>query len=119
MAAAEKDLQFQGIELLEEPGEVLFQFLLDLGLGGFRLRLAQLDHDLEIFELLFRLEERLGLVAEGIGLVDELLGLLAVVPELLRRHQGVDFAQAFLRAGHVKETSADGPVYRWRWSVRL
>jgi hypothetical protein len=28
----------------------------------------------EIFELLFRLEERLGLIAEGVGLVDELLG---------------------------------------------
>ena len=90
-----------------------------LGLGGFRLGLAQLHHDVEIFELLLRLEERLGLVAEGVGLVDELLGLLAVVPEVLRRHQGVDFAQAFLRAGHVKETSADGPVYRRRWPARL
>ena len=98
VAAAEKDLQFERIKLLEEPGEVLFQLLLDLGLGGFRLRLAQLDHDVEVFELLLRLEERFGLVAEGIGLVNELLGLLAVVPEVLRRHQGVDFAQAFLRA---------------------
>ena len=61
----------------------------DLGLGGFRLGLAQLDHDPEIFELLLRLEQRLDLAAEGVGLVDELLGLLAVVPEVLRRHQGV------------------------------
>ena len=93
---------------LKNLAEVAFQFLLDLGLGGLRLGLAQLDHHLEILELLLRLEQRLDLVAEGVGLVDELLGLLAVVPEVLGRHQGVDLAQAFLRAGHVKETSAGG-----------
>ena len=73
---------------LKNLAEVLFQFLLDLGLGGFRLRLAQLDHDVEVFELLLRLEQRFGLVAEGIGLVNELLGLLAVIPEVLRPPSG-------------------------------
>lgn len=119
MAATEKDLQFEGIKLLEEPGKVLLQLLLDLRLRGLRLGFAQLHHHVEIFELLFRLEERLGLVAEGVGLVDELLGLLPVVPEILRRHQGIDFTQAFLRAGHIKETSANGQVCRSRWPARL
>ena len=119
VAAAEKDLQFEGFEFLKEAGEVLFQFLLDFGLGGFRLRLAQFHHNPKVFELLFRLKQRFDLVPQGIGLVNDLLGLLAVVPELLSRHQGIDFAQAFLRAGHVKETSADGPAWRWRRSIRL
>jgi hypothetical protein len=74
---------------------------------------------MEIFELLLRLEQRFSLVAERVGLVYELPGLLAVVPEILSRHQGVDFAQASLRTRHVKETSADGPVYRSRWPARL
>jgi len=111
MGAVEKDLQLKRIEVLEELAQVLFEFLLDLRLGGFRLGLAQFDHHMKILDLLLRFEERFGLVAEGIGFVNELLGLLAAVPEGLRRHQGVDFPQAFLRARYVKETSADGPVY--------
>ena len=81
--------------------------LLDFRLRRGRLGFAELDHHPEIVELFFGFEQRLDLVAEGIGLVNEFLGLLAVVPEIVRRHQGVEFAQPFLRAGHVKETSAD------------
>ena len=119
MRPVEEDLQFEGVEVLEEPGQVLLKFLFDPGLGRGRLGLAQLDHHAEIFKVLFGLEKWFDLVAKGIGLVDELLGLFAAVPETLRRHQGVEFAQAFLRAGQVKETSASGPIYRPRWSVRL
>src|ERR1035441_4810180 len=64
VAAIEKDLQFEGIEVFEELGEVLLQLLLNFGLGGLRLGFTQFHHDVEIFELLFRLEERLGLGAE-------------------------------------------------------
>ena len=111
--AAEKNLQFERIEVLEKFREVAFQFLLDLRLGGRRLGLAQFEHDAEIFELLFRLEQRLDLVAEGIGLVNQLLRLFAVVPEIVGGHQRIEFAQAFLRGGHVKETSAGARVSPW------
>ncbi len=46
------------------------------------------------------------------------LGLFAIIPELLARHQSVELAQALLRAGHVKETSADARASGWQSSVR-
>src|SRR2546429_4526350 len=52
-------------------------------------------------------QQRLGLAAERIRLVYELLRLLAIIPEIVSRHQGVDFAEAFLCTRYVKETSAD------------
>ena len=70
-------------------------------------------------KLLFRLEERLGLFTKSRGFVDQFLGLLTAVPEGLSRHERVEFAQAFLRARDVKETSACGPVYRYTVSVDL
>ena len=76
-----------------------------MGCGWFGL--AEFEHHAEIFKLLFRLEQRLDFIAEGIGLVNQRLRLFAVVPEIVGGHQGVDFAQTFLRGGHVKETSAD------------
>src|SRR5206468_8660026 len=66
-----------------------------------------------------RFEQGFGFAAEGAGFLDEFLGLLAVVPEIVSRHQGVNLAQTFLGAGHVKETSADGPVFRRRSLTRL
>jgi hypothetical protein len=50
--------------------------------------------------------ERLDFVADDAGLVNDRLGLFAVVPEIVRGHQRVDFAEPFLQCGHVKETSA-------------
>ena len=47
------------------------------------------------------------------------LRLFAVVPEFLRRHQGVEFAEAFLRAWDVKETSANAQVCRPPWLIQL
>ena len=117
--AAEKYPEFERVKFLEKLREILLEFLLDFCLRFFRLGLAQFDHHLEIFELLFRLEQRLDFAAKGIGLVDELLGLLAVVPETFRRHQVVEFAETFLRARHVKETSADGQACPRRSSTRL
>ena len=87
-----------------------FQFLLDLRLRVGRLGLAEFEHDAEILELFFGLEQRLDFVAEGVGLVNQLLRLFAVVPEIVGGHQRVEFAQAFLRGGHVKETSAGAQV---------
>jgi len=47
------------------------------------------------------------------------LRLLAIVPEIVSRHQSIDLAQASLGSGHIKETSADGSIYRRRWTTRL
>jgi hypothetical protein len=72
-----------------------------------RLGLAEFEHHAEVVELLFGLEQRLDFVAEGIGLVNQPLRLFAVVPEIVGGHERIEFTQAFLCGGHVKETSAD------------
>ena len=117
--AIEENSKLERIEFLEVAGNVAFEFLLDIELGRFRLRFAELNHDPEVVELLLGLQQGFDAVAERIGFVDELLCLLTVIPEMINRHQGVEFAQTFLSAGNVKETSANGPVYRPRWSARL
>jgi hypothetical protein len=83
---------------------------LDFGLGFDWFGFAQFNHHLEILELLLRLEQRLDFIAERIGFVDDLLRLLATVPEGFPRHQSGQFRYPFLRARDVKETSADARV---------
>jgi hypothetical protein len=73
---------------------------------------------MEIFEVLFRFQERLGLIPESISLVDECLSFLAIIPEIGTRHQRIDFGEAFLGAGYVKETSADGLAYQRQRLIR-
>ena len=107
MRAVEKNFQFQRVEFLGKFFEVGFEFALDFFLRGGRLGLTQFNHDSEIGELPFGLEQGINLVAKGIRLINELLRLFAVVPEIVRRHQRIQFAETFLCAGEVKETSAD------------
>ena len=83
-------------------------FLLDL--LRFRFTLAELNHHMKILDLPLRLNQRVDLFAQGIGLVNVLLGLFAIVPEGVRRHQGVELSKSFLRAWDVKETSANARV---------
>src|SRR5437870_1475645 len=99
MRAAEEDLQLERIQFFEKFGKVALEVLLDFGLRGLRLGFAQLDHDLKVLKLLLRFEEGFGLASEGVGLFDESLGLVAAVPEIISRHQGVNFAEAFLGGG--------------------
>jgi hypothetical protein len=47
------------------------------------------------------------------------LRLLAIVPESLPGHLGVELAESLLRLGDVKETSANGPVSRPRSSTEI
>ena len=91
---------------LKNLREVAGEFLFHLGLGCRRLGLAEFEHDPEILQLFFCLEQRLDFIAEGIRLVDQRLRLFAVVPEIVGGHERVEFAQALLRVGDVKETSA-------------
>ena len=107
MRAFEQDAQLHLVEVVGEVADVAGEFERKLGLGRFRLGFAQFDHDLEVFEPLLGLEERVDAFAERGGLVDDLLGGFADVPERLGGHQRIQFSQAFLRAGDVKETSGD------------
>ena len=84
----------------------LFRF--GFAADGFEALLIQFL--LIVFELLFRFQQRLNFVPQPVGFVDQLLGLLAVVPKGFPRHQGIQLTQAFLRTRDVKETSADEPV---------
>ena len=54
------------------------------------------DHHLKVGELLLGIEQRLDLIADGVGFLDELLRLLAIIPEILARHDGVELALAVL-----------------------
>ena len=74
---------------------------------------------MKIFQLFLRGEEWFDFVPKRIGFFDEFLRLFAAVPEIVSRHQGVEFAQALLRARYVKETSADEQAYRWQSSIPL
>jgi hypothetical protein len=47
------------------------------------------------------------------------LSLVAIVPERLPGHLGVEFAEAFSHIGDVKETSVSGPISRRRSSTGL
>jgi len=96
--------------LLEKFREIGFEFGLDFRLGIGRFGFAEFDHHLEILDLLFRFEQRFDFSSQRVRLVDEFLRLLTIVPEVFRRHQGVQFAQAFLCARDVKETSAGAQV---------
>jgi hypothetical protein len=82
--------------------------LLVLELLGFGFGFRQFDHDAEVLDLAFRREEGIDFLAEGVGFVDQLLGLLAVVPERVLGHLGIELAEASLGGGDVKETSAGG-----------
>jgi hypothetical protein len=112
MRSAQENLQFQRVEFLGKSFKVGLEFLKNFRLRFGRLGLAELEHHPEVVQPLFRLKQRLNFVAERIGLVNQRLRLFAVVPEIIGGHQGVEFAQAFLRGGHVKETSAGERVSR-------
>ena len=110
MRTAEEHAQFKRTEFLAELGEVTVKFPLVFDLFSLRLGFGQFNHDAEVFELPFSCEERLNFFAERTGFVNQLLRLLAIVPESVLGHLGVEFAEAFLQPGDVKETSADGQV---------
>ena len=110
MRAAEQYREFQRVEVLREFGEVELECLLVFDLLGLRLALGQLNHDAEVVELLFSGDQGLDFPAQRPGLVNQLLSLIAAVPEGLFGHLGVEIAEAFLHPRDVKETSASGQV---------
>ena len=85
-----EDAQFQRVELLEEAGDVGFQFLLDawpvLPRGSASPSSTMTWKSSSCFSAS---SSGSTLLRREVGFVDELLRLLAVVPESLRRHQGI------------------------------
>jgi hypothetical protein len=72
----------------------------------------------KIGEVFLGFQQRINTAPERVRFVNEFLGLLAVVPEIVGGHQRVEFAEALLRAGYVKETSANGLTCRRRSQFR-
>src|SRR5690606_1753953 len=113
--AGKKEGKLGLLEVLLQPAE----FALDLGddPGPFRFRLGLGEfQDLEVVaDAAFRGKDAIDLPSDAVGLVDELLGLLPVVPEVVPGHGRFDFRQSGLLPGDVKETSAGWqPWRRWR-----
>jgi len=115
----EQDLEFERIEIPGEFDQVAFQLLLVLHLFRLGFRLAQLHHHAKIFELFFGGDDWIDFLSQAASLVDQLLGQLAIIPEVVLRHQIVEFRQPFLQGGDVKETSADGRVSLRRVATEL
>jgi hypothetical protein len=70
---------------------------------------------LEVGQLLFRVDEGVEALAEGGLLVEDLAGLLVVVPETGGADDDLQFGEAAVYVGDVKETSAGASVSRPRW----
>jgi len=117
--AAEQDGRFQRIQFLGKFGEIPIQFPQVLELLSLRFAFGELDHDAKILQLSFGGEERVDFSAEGTGFVDQFLRLVAIVPESLPGHLGVELAEALSQPGDVKETSASGQASRWLSSTVL
>ena len=115
MRAVQENLQFERIKFLEKPGEVAGEFLFNLRLRFQRLGLAEFDHDAEIVELLLQFLKRFKFVADDAGLVNDCLGPVTIVPEIVRGHQRVDLGKPVLQCGDVKETSAGAKVCPRPW----
>ena len=99
--------QFQ-LERLEPPGElgqVGRQIGLDVLLRGLVLTIGQLKHRPHVGMLRLGLEQRLDASLNRRRLGDEFLGVDAIVPEIVLRHLPLDFRQAVLCLGNVKDTS--------------
>ena len=100
-------LQLECLELPGEPGQVGGQFGLNVFLGGFVLAVGQFEHRLHVGELRLGLEQRLDAALDRRRLVHQFLGVVAVVPKIILGHFPLDFSQAVLCLGNVKDTSVD------------
>ncbi len=119
MRAVEKNPQLELLELAAKPRQIALQIPLVFELFGLRLALAQFHHHQEILQLPLRLDQGFDFLAQRIRLVNQFLRLLAVAPKIVRRHQGVQFRRALLRAGDVKETSASARAWFRPWPTGL
>jgi hypothetical protein len=115
MRAVEKESQFQRLQPVGKCRAVPFQLGGQRGLGRLGFGPGQFEHERQVLELLFGGPQGVKLAADAVGLVNQALGRLAIAPKVVPGHFRLDFAEAFLQRGHVKETSATASVSRgWR-----
>ena len=82
----QKDLEFVCFQGLDQFGNVGFDLLLKFDLCGLWLRLTEFNHDAQIVDLLFELEQGIDFLAKRVRLFDEFLGLFAIVPKVISGH---------------------------------
>ena len=92
MRPVEHQLQFQFLQSLGKAGQVLFDFRADIRPGGLILGGGHLEHGLHVGLLRLGLEERLDAALDRRRLVDQFLGVIAVVPEIILRHLPLDLS---------------------------
>ena len=98
-------LQFEPLKTPGELGQVSRQVGLDVLLRGLVLAVRELEHRLHVGELRLGLKQRLNAALERSRLVDEFLGVSAIVPEIVLGHLPINFRQAVLCLWNVKDTS--------------
>ena len=110
MGAGEKNLQFQAVQLPAELGQVALQVGLMAELLGFRLPFGEFDHDREV-TMAFGAEERLDFFAQAVGLVNQGLGFLAIVPEGRRAIRPSSSPSRFCAPGTSKKPPQMGQFF--------
>ena len=101
----EHQLQLERLQPPGELGQVGRQLGLDVLLRGLVLAIGQFDHRPHVGVLRLGLEQRIDAALNRRRLGDEFLGIDAIVPEIVLRHLPLDFRQAVLCLGNVKDTS--------------
>jgi hypothetical protein len=115
----QQDAQFQRFDLVFESGQIGFDFFQMTGLARGRFGGGQIDEHMQVIGLALGERQGFQTLSDRPGLVDGSLGLVAVVPEVLSSHLGLEFGETFLRSGDVKETSEVGLASRQWQSIEL
>ena len=99
----QQDFEFEGINFPIEFG----QFSIRLGLDGIlpclRFGFAQFEQHQHIIDPFAETDQRLGLFLQGVGLFDDLLGRLLIVPEGVGSHLRLVLGEALGGLGQVDE----------------
>ena len=105
VGAGQQDFEFVGINFPIELG----QFGIRLGLNGvltrLRFGLAQFQQHQHIIDPLAEADQRLGLLLQRVGLFDDLLGRLLIVPEGVGSHLRLVLGEALGSLRQVDEPS--------------
>jgi hypothetical protein len=106
MLAVQKSFQLERVEIGEKLVRVVGEFGFVRVLAFLRLGLREFEHDLQIFDALVELRERLDFALDVVGFGDDFLRGFLIVPKIVAGHLRLEFGEALGQFGHVKETSA-------------
>ena len=106
MRAVQESFQLEGVEVGEQFFRVTLHLGFELQLHRFRFGGGEFEHDLQVFHLFGEAREGIEFAANIVGLIDDFLRGLLVVPESFAGHLRFKFREAVGQFGDVKETSA-------------